>query len=87
MRYYTKSLCLTFNKDIMQHIKHNMNMTKARLNKALKTNNQTRKKFKVMKSDREQQAINKKKLLHTNSIKNHNKQFNLRNNTIKNFNR
>ena len=85
MRYYTKSLCLTFNKDIMQHIKHNMNMTKARLNKALKTNNQTRKKFKVMKSDREQQAINKKKLLHTNSIKNHNKQFNLRNNTIKNF--
>jgi hypothetical protein len=87
MRYYTKSLCLTFNKDIMQHIKHNMNMTKARLNKALKTNNQTRKKFKVIKSDREQQAINKKKLLHTNSIKNHNKQFNLRNNTIKNFNR
>ena len=86
MRYYTKSLCLTFNKDIMQHIKHNMNMTKARLNKALKTNNQTRKKFKVIKSDREQQAINKKKLLHTNSIKNHNKQFNLRNNTIKNFN-
>ena len=49
MRYYTKSLCLTFNKDIMQHIKHNMNMTKARLNKALKTNNQTRKKFKVIK--------------------------------------
>ena len=87
MRYYTKSLCLTFNKDIMQHIKHNMNMTKARLNKALKTNNQSRKKFKVIKSDREQQAINKKKLLHTNSIKNHNKQFNLRNNTIKNFNR
>jgi len=86
MRYYTKSLCLTFNKDIMQHIKHNMNMTKARLNKALKTNNQTRKKFKVTKSDREQQALNKKKLLHTNSIKNHNKQFNLRNNTIKNFN-
>jgi hypothetical protein len=72
-------------KDI-KNIKNNMNMTKARLYKALKTNNQTRKKFKLARSDKEQYAINKKKLLHTNSIKNHNKQFNLRNNTIKNFN-
>ena len=53
-----------------------MNMTKARLYKALKSNNQTRKKF----------NNKKRKFLHTNSIKNHNKQFNLRHNTIKNLN-
>jgi hypothetical protein len=58
------------NNDIMQN---RMNMTKARLFKALKSNNQTRKKFKH----------DKKKLFHTNSIKNHVKQFNLRHNTIK----
>jgi hypothetical protein len=52
-----------------------MNMTKGRLYKAFKTNNQTRKKF----------NHKKRKLLHTNSIKNHNKQFNLRHNTIKNI--
>ena len=68
-----------------------MNITKARLYKALKTNNQTRKRFKIRseatRSDKEPQGLKiKKKLLHTNSIKNHNKQFNLRNNTIKNFN-
>jgi len=57
--------------DIM---KNKMNMTKARLYKAFKTNNQTRKRF----------NYKKRKLLHTNSIKNHNKQFNLRHNTIKN---
>jgi hypothetical protein len=55
-----------------------MKMTKARLYKAFKTNNQTRKKFKPTNNG-------KKKLLHTNSIKNHNKQFNLRHNTIKNL--
>ncbi len=73
-----------------------MNITKARLYKALKTNNQTRKRFKLRseatisdatRSNKEPQGLKiKKKLLHTNSIKNHNKQFNLRNNTIKNFN-
>ena len=55
-----------------------MNMTKARLYKAINANNQTRKKFKPIKNG-------KKKLLHTNSIKNHNRQFNLRHNTIKNI--
>lgn len=61
----------------MQNImKTGMNMTKARLYKALNSNNQTRKRFKH----------NKRKLLHTNSIKNHTKQFNLRHNTIKNLN-
>jgi hypothetical protein len=94
MRYFTKSLCLTFNKDIMENImenimkytnnnNNNMNMTKARLYKVLKTNNQTR------KATRDKTIIkvkNKKKVLHTNSIKHHNKQFNLRRNTIKNFN-
>lgn len=73
MRYFTKSLCLTFNKE-------DMNMTKARIYKALKSNNQTRKR---QKNDKEQ---TQKKLLHTNSIKNHNRQFNLRHNTIKNYN-
>jgi hypothetical protein len=58
--------------DLMQN---RMNMTKARLYKAFKSNNQTRKKFNHIK----------RKLLHNNSIKNHNKQFNLRHNTIKNF--
>ena len=63
----------------MKNIMENrMNMTKARLYKALKTNNQTRKKFKPTKNG-------KRKLLHTNSIKNHDKQFNLRHNTIKNL--
>ena len=76
MRYFKKLLYQTFNKDIMQNImKSGMNMTKARLYKALKSNNQTRKKFNHKKG----------KLLHTNSIKNHNKQFNLRHNTIKNL--
>ena len=66
-------------KDIKENImKTGMNMTKARLYKALKSNNQTRKKFKPIRNG-------KKKLLHTNSIKNHNKQFNLRHNTIKNL--
>jgi hypothetical protein len=73
MRYFTKSLCLTFNKE-------DMNMTKARIYKALKSNNQTRKR---QKNDKGQ---TQKKLLHTNSIKNHNRQFNLRHNTIKNYN-
>ena len=93
MRYFIKSLCLTFNKDIMENImenimkytnNNNMNMTKARLYKVLKTNNQTRK-----ATTRDKTIIkpkNKRKLLHTNSIKHHNKQFNLRRNTIKNFN-
>jgi hypothetical protein len=93
MRYFIKSLCLTFNKDIMENImenimkytnNNNMNMTKARLHKVLKTNNQTRK-----ATTRDKTIIkvkNKRKLLHTNSIKHHNKQFNLRRNTIKNFN-
>jgi hypothetical protein len=76
MRYFKKLLYQTFNKDIMQNImKSGMNMTKARLYKALKSNNQTRKIF----------NHKKRKLLHTNSIKNHNKQFNLRHNTIKNL--
>jgi hypothetical protein len=79
MRYFKKLLCQTFNK-IMKDIKQNimnpgMNMTKARLYKALKSNNQTRKKF----------NHKKRKLFHTNSIKIHNKQFNLRHNTIKNY--
>ena len=59
----------------MKDIKNDMNMTKGRLYKIFKTNNQTRKNFKHKK----------RKLLHTNSIKNHNKQFNLRHNTIKNL--
>ena len=51
-----------------------MKLTKARLYKALKANNQTRKKMKT----------NKRLLTHTNTIKN-NRQFNLRHNTIKNW--
>jgi hypothetical protein len=63
----------------MKDIKNNINMTKARLQKIINNNgNQTRKKFKPIKNG-------KKKLLHTNSIKNHNRQFNLRHNTIKNI--
>jgi hypothetical protein len=56
-------------------MKH-MNLTKARLQKMWKINNQTRKKFKS----------NKRVLTHTNTICNSNriKQFNLKNNTIKN---
>jgi hypothetical protein len=65
-------------KDIKNDIKNNMNMTKARLYKSINANNQTRKKFKPIKNG-------KKKLLHTNSIKNHNRQFNLRHNTVKNI--
>jgi hypothetical protein len=75
MRYFTKSLCLTFNKE-------DMNMTKARIYKALKSNNQTRKR---QRSDNERHVTNTQKRLHTNSIKNHSRQFNLRHNTIKNF--
>jgi len=56
-----------------------MKLTKNRLQKIINNNgNQTRKKFKPIKNG-------KKKLLHTNSIKNHNRQFNLRHNTIKNI--
>jgi hypothetical protein len=51
-----------------------MKLTKARLYKALKTNNQTRKRIKT----------NKKMLTHTNTIRNL-RQFNLRHNTIKNW--
>lgn len=77
MRYFTKSLCLTFNKE-------DMNMTKARIYKALKSNNQTRKR---QRNDKERHGmIHMKKRLHTNSIKNHSRQFNLRHNTIKNYN-
>ena len=53
-----------------------MNMTKARLYKAFKSNNQTRKKTKA----------NKKLLTHANTICNRvNRQFNLRHNTVKNW--
>ena len=53
-----------------------MKLTKARLYKAIKTNNQTRKKIKH----------NKKMLTHTNTIYNHtSRQFNLRHNTVKNW--
>ena len=53
-----------------------MKLTKARLYKALKTNNQTRKKMKN----------NKKILTHTNTICNRiSRQFNLRHNTVKNW--
>ncbi len=53
-----------------------MKLTKARLYKALKTNNQTRKRSKP----------NKKLLTHTNTIYNrNNRQFNLRHNTVKNW--
>lgn len=54
-----------------------MNLTKARLQKMWKINNQTRKKFKS----------NKRVLTHTNTICNSNriKQFNLKHNTIKNI--
>ncbi len=54
-----------------------MKLTKARLYKAIKANNQTRKKTKP----------NKKLLTHANTICNRsNKQFNLRHNTVKNWN-
>ena len=53
-----------------------MKLTKARLYKAIKSNNQTRKWSKP----------NKKMLTHTNTICNrNNKQFNLRHNTVKNW--
>lgn len=53
-----------------------MKLTKARLYKAIKSNNQTRKRSKP----------NKKMLTHTNTICNrNNKQFNLRHNTVKNW--
>ncbi len=51
-----------------------MKLTKARLHKVLKTHCQTRKKMKP----------NKKLLTHTNTVCNRVRQFNLRNNTIKN---
>ena len=85
MRYFKKLLYQTFNKDIMKDIKNDtkndimqkrMNMTKARLYKAFKSNNQTRKKTKA----------NKKLLTHANTICNRvNRQFNLRHNTFKNW--
>ena len=50
-----------------------MKLTKARLQKNIKSTNQTRKKFKT----------DKKVLTHTNTFRNR-RQFNLRHNTIKN---
>ena len=53
-----------------------MKLTKARLYKALKSNNQTRKRIKPCK----------RLLTHTNTIYNrNNRQFNLRHNTVKNW--
>ena len=53
-----------------------MKLTKARLYKAIKSNNQTKKRSKPYK----------RLLTHTNTIYNHNhRQFNLRHNTVKNW--